>query len=737
MASSICTELQQGTGAFQRPRELLPVYVSDPQSPRPDEVDRLVSDLEAHQIELEVHIQALQTTQRQLEAYRDRYVDLYDFAPLGYVTLDDEGYIQEMNLAGASLLGSQLADLVGYPFADYVVAPDRAAFLEHIRKCCGQRQEVTSELELITKDGRLVAVQLHSVSIVAPEHEGVFCKTAITDITERKRTEHAIRLNEARLEAVLQLSHMTEASLQEITDFALEQAVALTKSKLGYLAFMNEDETVLAVHSWPKDAEVGRADSEEPSGDSLKTTCVWREAASQGKPIVANDCAASNRLKTGLPQNNVDLDRCMDVPILDGQRVVIVARVGNKEEDYDESDVRQLTLLMEGLWSLIRRQQVQAQLQQHREHLEQLVEERTEALRKNQEQYRSLIEACPDAVVMSDFSGTVLLASPQTWTLLGLSDSDELVGKSVFSYVIESDRQRLAANMCQVTEAGLRRNTEYTALRKDGTTVPAEASSVVIRDRQGRPMALMAVIRDVTVRKQSEEALREERKTLCHLLQANDQERQTIAYEIHDELSQRLAGAIMQFQTFESLKDTKPRLAMKAYREGMALVQQGHSETRRLIAGVRPPILDQSGVVAAIAHLVNEQGPPHGPTIEYRNQVQFGRLNPTLENAIYRIVQEGVTNACRHSKSEKVRVSLVQRDNHIQIAIRDWGVGFDVKAVRENRFGLEGMRQRTKSLGGKCNIRSAPGKGARIAVELPLLESDTLQNSATTESTTR
>ena len=78
---------------------------------------------------MEAEIREHRDTHKQLEAYRDRYVDLYDFAPLGYVTLDDEGYIQEINLAGARLLGGELAELVGYPFTDYVVAPDQAAFL--------------------------------------------------------------------------------------------------------------------------------------------------------------------------------------------------------------------------------------------------------------------------------------------------------------------------------------------------------------------------------------------------------------------------------------------------------------------------------------------------------------------------------------------------------------------------------------------------------------------------------
>jgi len=84
--------------------------------------------------------------------------------------------------------------------------------------------------------------------------------------------------------------------------------------------------------------------------------------------------------------------------------------------------------------------------------------------------------------------------------------------------------------------------------------------------------------------------------------------------------------------------------------------------------------------VAAVAHLVHEPNRLKGPKIEYRSSVDFDRLAPTVENAIYRIVQEGLANACQHSRSEKVRVSLVQRDDRVQIEIRDWGIGFDTKS---------------------------------------------------------
>jgi signal transduction histidine kinase len=259
-------------------------------------------------------------------------------------------------------------------------------------------------------------------------------------------------------------------------------------------------------------------------------------------------------------------------------------------------------------------------------------------------------------------------------------------------------------------------------LRKDGSVFFADilGNSLTYDERP----CVLGLFRDITERRQAQEALMNAYRTLRHLLQSSDHERQLIAYEIHDGLAQQLAGAMMQFQSYDHLKDKKPRLAKKAYDAGLTMLRQGHADARRLIAGVRPPILDESGVVSAVGHLVHEQSGLKGPKIEYRSEVSFERLIPTLENAIYRIAQEGLTNACQHSKSEKVRVSLLQQGDRVQIEIRDWGVGFDSKAVHGNRFGLEGIRQRARLLGGKCSIRTRAGKGTRIAVELPVVLRD-------------
>lgn len=185
----------------------------------------------------------------------------------------------------------------------------------------------------------------------------------IIDITKRKRVEENLYLDESRLEALLKLNQMTGSSLQEITDFAHEEAVKLTKSKLGYLAFMSPDEGSLIMHSWSNHAMKECNVKDRKFIYPIETTGLWGEAVRQRKPIITNNYQETNPLKKGYPRGHVKLTRHMNVPIFDGNRIVAVAGVGNKEEDYDEADLRQLILLMQEMWRLIRRKQMEDALQ--------------------------------------------------------------------------------------------------------------------------------------------------------------------------------------------------------------------------------------------------------------------------------------------------------------------------------------------------------------------------------------
>jgi signal transduction histidine kinase len=247
--------------------------------------------------------------------------------------------------------------------------------------------------------------------------------------------------------------------------------------------------------------------------------------------------------------------------------------------------------------------------------------------------------------------------------------------------------------------------------------------SVLARSFNTLATRLLELYRSLEQRVQQRTAeLRREQQTLQHLLRSSDHERRLIAYEIHDGLAQQLAGAMMQFESQDWLREQNPSEAAKAYATGLTLLRQSHAEARRLISGVRPPILDEAGVVAAIEHIINDgRGPAAGVQIEFHHEVAFDRLAPVLENAIYRIVQEGLTNALKYSQSKKVRSELVQAGEELRVVIQDWGIGFGSDTERDECFGLKGIRERARLLGGAANIESAPGSGTRIVVKLPVV----------------
>ena len=592
----------------------------------------------------------------------------FEFFAIG---LDGRYFLQN------AVLRAHYGDAIGKRPEDYAPNEDtRRLWLENNRRAlAGERVEDEVEVEI---QGR----RYHYYNLIAPIRDAYGIQGILgvnVDITELKRAQQSLEASQRRYKTLVDTIGLLiyEHTLEGVITFVN----AAAESFVGY-----RPEELVGTTLW---------DRAESAAERDKLIAYLKYLATEQPP--PTPYFGRRRHKDG---------RWLDIRAdwnyirnEEGQAVGMVTVVT------DNTDIKR----------------AEDALKQAHEELEQRVVERTaalraanEQLRESEERFRRLLEACPDAVVLADLEGHILFASRRTWELLRLPTEQELDGRSVLDFVVPADRARLAANLFDVVQREVRRNTEYTALCGDGGTLPTEASSAVIRDAAGQPKATTAVIRDISQRK-------EERRRLEHMLRASDHERQLIAYDIHDGLAQQLAGALMQFDVYDRDKTARPAAAANAFRAGMTMLRQGHAEARRLVSGVRPPILDESGVVAAIAHLVNDRSLSAGPTIGFHSNVHFTRLAAILENAIYRIVQEGLTNACKHSRSAAVRISLAQHGDRLRIEIRDWGVGFNPKVFRKNRYGLPGIRERARVLGGRCRIQSKAGKGTSIVVELPLM----------------
>jgi PAS domain S-box-containing protein len=218
--------------------------------------------------------------------------------------------------------------------------------------------------------------------------------------------------------------------------------------------------------------------------------------------------------------------------------------------------------------------------------------------------------------------------------------------------------------------------------------------------------------------------LRGKQRFMERTLAAQERDRKLVAYEIHDTILQEVIGALMFVDTMYENAATSKALAAEAIdiaplKQARKLLRKCIDGARQMISGLRPPIIDEQGVAGAVDYLVSEFN-ARGMAIRYSHELTADRLFPDLETTIFRIVQEALTNVERHSGVTQGSVGIRQHEETIRIEVRDQGQGFDLEGVGEGHFGLEGIRERARLMGGSAVIQSSPGRGTEVVVELPV-----------------
>ncbi len=234
----------------------------------------------------------------------------------------------------------------------------------------------------------------------------------------------------------------------------------------------------------------------------------------------------------------------------------------------------------------------------------------------------------------------------------------------------------------------------------------------------------------MTERAQVDEKLRVSRAQLAalsrQLITAQETERRHLARELHDEIGQVLTAVHISLQQVRGVCDSAawPRLD-----ESAGIVKGAIQQVRDLSLNLRPAILDDFGLEAALRWYLETQRQQTGCAIDFQAQSTGAALPPELTSACFRIVQEAVTNVQRHARAQHVWVKLEQTDDYVRLVVRDDGVGFDAEAVRRRAaagrsFGVLGMQERAELLGGQFELRSAPGQGCEAQVRLPIAKTE-------------
>jgi PAS domain S-box-containing protein len=355
----------------------------------PEETRRNLHELRVHQIELEMQNEEMRSAQVELNIARERYFDLYDLAPVGYCTISEEGLILDANLSASSLLGVVRGALVNQPITRFILKDDQDIYYLY-RKHLFDTHSASSgqagalrvcELRMVKKDEASFWARLEATSAQDTDGAPVF-RVMISDITERKQAEEKIQQNESRLRKLLDILQHPSETIQDFLDFALSQAIQLTKSKFGYIYNYHENIKEFVLNTWSGEVMAECAIANPSTCYELDKTGIWGEAVRQRRPFIINDFQVANPLKKGYPKGHVQLLKFMTVPIFKDDSIVGVIGLANKETDYEESDILQVSLLMEAVWKVTERKRAEESLRESEEALRVMLSEKEVLLKE-------------------------------------------------------------------------------------------------------------------------------------------------------------------------------------------------------------------------------------------------------------------------------------------------------------------------------------------------------------------
>jgi PAS domain S-box-containing protein len=372
-------------------------------------------------------------------------------------------------------------------------------------------------------------------------------------------------------------------------------------------------------------------------------------------------------------------------------------------------------------------------------------------LRLAEARTRQILDTAGDGILTVDELGTIKSFNRAAVRIFGYR-ADEVVGKSV-SMLFSQTAPGVGTGEARIIGG---KGEPVEGRRKDGSTFPVEPA--VSKVREGSQRRVTYVLRDLTERRRAEEELRRAHDELerrvgqrtaelaaanqvlekrahelavakrrlstlsAQLLATQEAERRHLARELHDEIGQTLTALKLNLQAARSLTGPEGQTPLQ---ESLGIVDRTIEQVRNLSLDLRPAMLDDLGLAAALRWYVNRQAKRADFVAELDLDETLPRLPPAQETMCFRVVQEALTNVARHAQASQVWIAIRGAGEKMSLSVRDDGAGFNVNAARQRAvrgasLGLLGIEERVHLVGGTLEIRSAVGEGAEIRVEFPL-----------------
>lgn len=353
------------------------------------------------------------------------------------------------------------------------------------------------------------------------------------------------------------------------------------------------------------------------------------------------------------------------------------------------------------------------------------------ALKLSEETNRLIMNSSLNAIVCMDLSGKIIVWNPQAENIFGWT-KEEVLGHPLSETIIPVRyRERHRAGFEHYLKTGegplLNKMVEISAINKEGVEFPVELAIIPIKE--GTKEFFCSFIQDITVRKIAEEQLKQSHEQLrqlaSHLQSVREDEQKRIAREVHDELGQQITGLKMDIAwIWKKLANVKgAEIVEERIKETSSLLDSTVKTIRKIASELRPSVLDDLGVIAALEWQAKEFERRSGIPVEFNTSVTQLELEPHIATGIFRLFQEALTNVARHSQATQVNTRLELKTGLATLTITDNGIGFDVnESGGRKTLGLLGMKERALMMSGRLQIKSKPGKGTSVIITIPIRE---------------
>ena len=358
--------------------------------------------------------------------------------------------------------------------------------------------------------------------------------------------------------------------------------------------------------------------------------------------------------------------------------------------------------------------QMTRQLQGAYEQLEQRVVERTEELTASELRYRTLFEESRDAIFIAS-EGKFVDLNEAALDLFGFT-REEAVGSEIGDRFVDSvDRDRFRQ---VIGTAGSVKDFELKLRKRNGTQIDCLLTATRRSDEAGQSAVIQGVVRDITDSKLAEEAALQQSREVAVL-----GERNRMAREIHDTLAQGFTGIVLQLEAGEQAMETSPPEVADHLQRAKKLARESLQEARRTVWDLLPRALEGNSLEEALREEVNRFPAERQEKVSFQLLGNARELSSDVQTALLRLCQESLTNVRKHAGASEVSVKLTYSADSVDLDVTDNGKGFDVNGPGagggNGGFGLIGMEQRARSLGGEMVVKSQMGKGTQVAVKIP------------------